>query len=51
MLFLDFETTNLDYGSALNPANRIVMVAWAVDDGPVHVHHGDIMSAHDFWAD
>lgn len=27
-LFLDFETTNLDKGSALNPHNRIVCAAW-----------------------
>jgi DNA polymerase I-like protein with 3'-5' exonuclease and polymerase domains len=27
-LFLDFETTNLDKGSALNPKNRIVEACW-----------------------
>lgn len=51
MLYFDFETTNLDYGSALNPENRIVMVAWAVDDGPVRGFAGDILEARQFWAD
>lgn len=30
----DFETTNLDKGSALNSNNRIVLVSWAVGLGP-----------------
>ena len=51
MLYFDFETTNLDYGSALNPQNHIVMVAWAVDDGPVHSFAGDILEAREFWRD
>ena len=47
----DFETTNLDYGSALNPDNRILMVSWCVDDGPVKNFSGCIMDADEFWSD
>lgn len=35
VIYFDFETTNLDKGSALNPQNQLVMVSWAVDDGPI----------------
>lgn len=51
MLFFDFETTNLDHGSALNPSNRVVMVSWAINDGPVKCFHGDILAAGQFWED
>lgn len=51
MIFFDLETTNLDHGSALNPSNRVVMVSWAVDDGPVKCYHGDILDAAEFWKD
>lgn len=30
---LDFETTNIDHGSALNPDNRIVLACWRDSDG------------------
>lgn len=30
----DFETTNLDFGDATNPDNRIVSIAWATSDDP-----------------
>lgn len=49
MLFFDFETTNLSYGSALIPENRIVMVSWAEGGGTVMHHYGDIMRAGAFW--
>ena len=51
MIFFDLETTNLSYGSALIPENRIVMVSWCVDDGPVKNFTGDILDAKDFWTD
>ena len=38
-LYLDFETTNLDKGSPLNPKNRIVLAAWF--DGEYHYCFGD----------
>lgn len=39
----DLETTNLDYGSAVNPDNRVVSFAWATNDNPnaVHFRWGD----------
>ena len=40
-LFFDFETTNLDKGSALNKDNHIVMVAWTLDNGPVYHEFGN----------
>jgi DNA polymerase I-like protein with 3'-5' exonuclease and polymerase domains len=49
MLFFDFETTNIRYGTALDERNSIVMVAWAEDSGPVKTYIGDIMQAHEFW--
>ena len=49
MLTFDFECTNLDYGSALNPSNRILMVCWKEDKGPVRSHVGDIMQATEFF--
>jgi DNA polymerase-1 len=51
MIFFDFETTNKRFGTALDPSNRIVMVSWAVDDGPVKNYTGDIMDAREFWQD
>ena len=51
MITFDFETTNLDYGDASNKQNRIVMVAWRVDDGPVQRHYGDLVDAAGFWRD
>lgn len=40
-LFLDFETTNLDKGSALNPHNRIVCAAWQLGwDGKLCLKRG-----------
>ena len=41
-LFLDFETTNLDKGSALNPHNRIVLACWQLGwDGEVQHKWGN----------
>lgn len=51
MIFLDFETTNLDKGSATTPENRVVMVSWAVDDGPIKNYTGDLLDAAGFWFD
>lgn len=52
MITFDFETTNHSYGSALDERNRIVMVSWAEDDGPMHNYTGDLMDkgAEAFWA-
>ena len=50
MLYFDFETTNIRKGTALDSANRIVMVSWAEDGSLVKNYTGDIMSAYDFWA-
>lgn len=49
MLTFDFETTNLDRGSANNPDNEIVMVSWAEDDQPVQHYHGPMRHARRFW--
>jgi DNA polymerase I-like protein with 3'-5' exonuclease and polymerase domains len=49
MLYFDFETTNKRYGTALEPSNRIVMVAWAIDNGPVRHYYGPIGRAKEFW--
>ena len=51
MITFDFETTNLDYGSALNADNRILIVSWKLDNGPVRTYSGDIMEAYDFLKD
>ena len=51
MIFFDFETTNLDYGNADNLGNRIVMVAWCVDNGPMERFYGNILEAEEFWKD
>lgn len=39
-LVLDFETTSLEKGSALNPDNRMLMAAWYYN-GEYHAHWGD----------
>ena len=49
MLTFDFETTNHSYGSALDPRNRILMVAWQEDGGRRHSYEGDIMGADHFF--
>jgi hypothetical protein len=49
LLYFDLETTGLDYGSALNAKNRVLMVSYAEDDGPVRTYVGDIMQAIGFW--
>ena len=49
MLYFDFETTNHSKGSALDSRNRILMVAWCIDDGPMHSYAGDIMKCGGFW--
>lgn len=45
----DFETTNLDYGSALNPGNRIVCVSWLEKGGAVKSHYGNPLECAEFW--
>lgn len=50
-IFFDLETTNLRKGTALEPSNRIVMVSWCVDDGPIRNFTGPIESAAEFWKD
>ncbi len=49
VIYFDFETTNHRYGSALDERNRILMVSWAVNDGAVQTHRGDIMACNKFW--
>lgn len=39
-LVVDFETKNLDKGSALNPLNDIVLATWATAKGVFHKHGG-----------
>lgn len=34
----DIETTNLDFGNAINPNNRVVNFSWATSDDPNRVH-------------
>ena len=48
-IVFDFETTNKDKGSALNPENRVVMVAWKLRGGPVRHFYGNIMECREFW--
>lgn len=48
----DFETTNLEYGNACVPANRIVMVAWKVAGEKVKDYYGpDLLEHRPFWED
>jgi DNA polymerase I-like protein with 3'-5' exonuclease and polymerase domains len=51
LLTFDLETTNHDYGSAINRDNKVVMVAWCVDDGPVKSFYGHWLDAREFWHD
>jgi DNA polymerase I-like protein with 3'-5' exonuclease and polymerase domains len=52
MIIFDFETTNQRKGSALVPSNRVVMVSWCVNGGPVQNWTGlHIMEAKEFWRD
>lgn len=51
LLTFDFETTNLDKGDPNNPENRILMVAWKLDDGPVKIFSGSIYDAQEFHDD
>ncbi len=51
MLFFDLETTNHSFGSALDERNRVLMVSWCIDDGPIKTFRGDIRRALNFWAD
>lgn len=39
---LDFETTNLEKGSALNPENRLVMAAWKQGDERKYIYGGEL---------
>lgn len=51
----DLETTNLDYGWAGNPGNRIVMVSWVCgrgdtwDPASVKSHYGNPLECAEFW--
>lgn len=51
MIFFDLETTNHNFGSALDRRNCIVMVSWCVDNGPIKNFTGRIMNAKEFWFD
>jgi len=50
-MVFDFETTNINYGSAMEPDNRVVMVAWKVRGEKVRYYYGDLLEAKAFWAD
>jgi len=51
-LALDFETTNLEYGNALNPNNRLVCAAWATSyDHKMHYKRGGEFDQQDLLAD
>ena len=51
-LAFDLETTNLDYGDALNPKNHLVCAAWATsDDYSMRYTRGDEFNQHDLLAD
>jgi DNA polymerase I-like protein with 3'-5' exonuclease and polymerase domains len=39
-LCLDFETTNIEKGTALNPDNRIILAAWTDGTGPIRYKWG-----------
>jgi len=51
VIIFDVETTNLEYGDAGNPENRIIMVAWCIKGGEIKRHYGDIMECAEFWKD
>lgn len=42
-LFLDFETTNIEKGTALNDSNRIVLACWEDAEGTMHHKWGGEM--------
>jgi DNA polymerase I-like protein with 3'-5' exonuclease and polymerase domains len=49
---LDFETTNLDKGSALNERNRLILACWERSwDGKVRYSWGDEFNQHQLLAD
>jgi hypothetical protein len=48
-LVFDLETTNLEHGSALNPDNRIVCVAWKLRGGEVRHFYGNLLECREFW--
>ena len=48
-LCFDLETTNLSFGSALIPGNRVVMIAWQEKGGSVQHHYGNPLEARGFW--
>jgi DNA polymerase I-like protein with 3'-5' exonuclease and polymerase domains len=51
-IVVDFETTNLEYGNALNPNNRLVCAAWACSyDMDVRYKYGDEFSQHQLLRD
>jgi hypothetical protein len=45
----DFETTNVDFGSALEPANRVVCVSWKTKGEKVKSYYGNVLEAAEFW--
>ncbi len=51
-IILDFETTNLEKGNALNPHNRMVCAAWSTSsDHRVSYHYGGEFEQSDLLAD
>lgn len=50
-IVFDLETTNINFGSAMEPGNRVVMVAWKLRGEKPRYYYGDLLSAADFWAD
>src|SRR5688500_4515338 len=50
-MVFDFETTNLEFGSPLNPDNRIVVTAWKLQGKPLQHYVGNILECKQFWQD
>jgi len=50
-LVFDLETTNVNFGSALEEGNRVVMVAWKMRGERPRYFYGSLLEARDFWED
>ena len=51
-IIMDFETTNLEKGNALNPNNELVCAAWALsDDRTINYHRGNEFDQHQLLRD
>lgn len=48
-MVFDFETTNKDKGSPLNPENRIVCASWKLRGQTVRDYYGNLLECKEFW--